>query len=653
MFVLPLFLMKDAARLTGLTSLVLHDKLPDRPPDKVQCNSCTAWTSTYDLSAMLATAASCIPQLAAMDFVTHYISDAECAAIARMTGLTRLVLGSTHGFKLGGLRRMSCLGNLAHLGLLSNSPRCDAGDVVMVLNCSKLTHLTLGYYQTMTPPLLATLADMVQAAAEAEGQHSAQAPDICGSQQQQQDAACAVLSSRTADGALQYPPPPLRELHLVLSPYMASYAGCLRHTCCLTQLVQLSVGWLVAAEDHLSANRLPPLQAQAGLSQLLHLTHLALGWPASYDSLSLLAPLAGLQSLQVGGLPSLWPPEPPPHTLRLPSISHLTVHVPVPVNVLVMPPSWLAGLQLEDMLPHPVQVPQPAAGVEQGPRQEHHQGLTSSGDGGQQPGPEQHHGLWVMWEDGQGDMEFARLEPAGTRLPPSLAALTPPIHCRSRLTASSSQAADKVTDPRATGSASASASARLSPSVCCDACGAPPCVRCLCQLQALEVVGPLCGEEVGHLRRLTALTRLILRDNSAWSTGLPLDNLVQAIVGLRRLKRVDIYDCPGVDAAELERCIVKHNQQHGQQWQQWESADVGSSAWRSSLPAVNVIHERSSPAELGLGHQYFGCFIDQAQLLGMVEGQELEADGGVVHPQLPPANHMWHYHMANFAAFLV
>jgi hypothetical protein len=35
---------------------------------------------------MLATAASCMPQLAALDFATHYISDAECAAIARMTG---------------------------------------------------------------------------------------------------------------------------------------------------------------------------------------------------------------------------------------------------------------------------------------------------------------------------------------------------------------------------------------------------------------------------------------------------------------------------------------------------------------------------------------------------------------------------------------
>jgi len=42
---------------------------------------------------------------------------------------------------------------------------------------------------------------------------------------------------------------------------------------------------------------------------------------------------AGLQSLQVGGLPCPWPPEPPPHTLRLPSISHLAVHVPVPFNL--------------------------------------------------------------------------------------------------------------------------------------------------------------------------------------------------------------------------------------------------------------------------------------------------------------------------------
>jgi hypothetical protein len=38
------------------------------------------------MSAILATAATCMPQLQALDFSTHYISDAECAAISLMTG---------------------------------------------------------------------------------------------------------------------------------------------------------------------------------------------------------------------------------------------------------------------------------------------------------------------------------------------------------------------------------------------------------------------------------------------------------------------------------------------------------------------------------------------------------------------------------------
>lgn len=39
---------------------------------------------------------------------------------------------------------------------------------------------------------------------------------------------------------------------------------------------------------------------QAALSQLVHLTRLALGWPISYDSLGLLAPLTGNEGLCQG-----------------------------------------------------------------------------------------------------------------------------------------------------------------------------------------------------------------------------------------------------------------------------------------------------------------------------------------------------------------
>jgi hypothetical protein len=142
-----------------------------------------------------------------------------------------------------------------------------AGDVVMLLNCSKLTHLTLGYYHTMTAPLLASLAELVQEAAEGGGQQLIQASERGGRQQQQRDAdgqPHAFLSPRSApQRPPQHTPPPLQELHLVLSTSMASSADCLRSTCCLTQLVQLSIGWQVGLGQ---AGVTLPLQTQVRAS---------------------------------------------------------------------------------------------------------------------------------------------------------------------------------------------------------------------------------------------------------------------------------------------------------------------------------------------------------------------------------------------------
>jgi hypothetical protein len=174
------------------------------------------------------------------------------------------------------------------------------------------------------------------------------------------------------------------------------------------------------------------------------------------------------------------------------------------------------------MLPHPVQVAmaQPAAELDewhQQQQQQHYGIAVSAGDGGgggRPPAPEQHPGLWLMWEDGQGDTEFARLEPAGPRWRPSLAALTPTtINHHSSwdgVTAGSSRAMRDEAGDAGAGSGSTIASRSLS----CSACGAVPSVGCLCQLQSLEVVGPLCGVEVQQLGRLTALTALTLRCGS-------------------------------------------------------------------------------------------------------------------------------------------
>jgi hypothetical protein len=49
--------------LKGLTSLTWHDGLPDAFEGRVKCPTCTAWTNTYDLAALLVTAATCLPHL--------------------------------------------------------------------------------------------------------------------------------------------------------------------------------------------------------------------------------------------------------------------------------------------------------------------------------------------------------------------------------------------------------------------------------------------------------------------------------------------------------------------------------------------------------------------------------------------------------------
>ncbi|WIA42040.1 hypothetical protein OEZ86_009329 [Tetradesmus obliquus] len=292
MFVLPIFFMQDARYMPGITSLQLLDQLPDRPPTQVQCNSCTAWTSTYDLSAILATAATCMPQLAALDFSTHYISDAECAAIALMTGLTRLQLRSTHGTKSGGIARFTSLKKLADLRLTDSNLRSDHTDVAMLLGRCCLTQLRLGRNSSHA----------TAAAAAARGAGSSAAP-------------------------LQ--PPPLVELSVTLSPYMNFSRDAFKALVSLTRLTQLRIGWLVRPEHELvteSVSAVLPLQQQRELSQLVRLQQLGLGWVPSYEVLGVLGYLTGLTSLQLGGLPARTPPA----TLKLPSLLQLTSHVRPP-----------------------------------------------------------------------------------------------------------------------------------------------------------------------------------------------------------------------------------------------------------------------------------------------------------------------------------
>ncbi|WIA21614.1 hypothetical protein OEZ85_000798 [Tetradesmus obliquus] len=297
MFVLPIFFMQDARYMPGITSLQLLDQLPDRPPTQVQCNSCTAWTSTYDLSAILATAATCMPQLAALDFSTHYISDAECAAIALMTGLTRLQLRSTHGTKSGGIARFTSLKKLADLRLTDSNLRSDHTDVAMLLGRCCLTQLRLGRNSSH-----ATAAAAAAAAAAARGAGSSAAP-------------------------LQ--PPPLVELSVTLSPYMNFSRDAFKALVSLTRLTQLRIGWLVRPEHELvteSVSAVLPLQQQRELSQLLRLQRLGLGWVPSYEVLGVLGYLTDLTALQLGGLPA----RPPPATLKLSSLLQLTSHVRPP-----------------------------------------------------------------------------------------------------------------------------------------------------------------------------------------------------------------------------------------------------------------------------------------------------------------------------------
>lgn len=91
--------------------LVLRCCLATRLPEEEQCRSCTAWTTTYDLSAILGVACQCLPRLAALTFSTHYISEAECTAIGMMTGGGRCSRWRNRGaacqlFVFGGPRAM-------------------------------------------------------------------------------------------------------------------------------------------------------------------------------------------------------------------------------------------------------------------------------------------------------------------------------------------------------------------------------------------------------------------------------------------------------------------------------------------------------------------------------------------------------------------
>jgi hypothetical protein len=95
-YALPSFGLTLASPLAAsgsLRTIVVRDYLPeDLPSDDPRaaqlgrrtCGMCPAYSTTYDLSGPLATLAMCSPGLRAFRFSTHFVSEAEVAAICRV-----------------------------------------------------------------------------------------------------------------------------------------------------------------------------------------------------------------------------------------------------------------------------------------------------------------------------------------------------------------------------------------------------------------------------------------------------------------------------------------------------------------------------------------------------------------------------------------
>lgn len=132
----------------------------------------------------------------------------------------------------------------------------------------------------------------------------------------------------------------------------------------------------------------------------------------------------------------------------------------------------------------------------------------------------------------------------------------------------------------------------------CELCGPSFRFGCLCRLQRLELVGPVTGSELMHLTGLTSLRTILLRDNSAWSSGLPCDNLAKLIVRCSSIQRLELVSCPGVDGLTLERFV------HTLDPLRLSSVDiVARGGGRSAI-------------ELGWGYQFIGDVLSPAQEKG-------------------------------------
>eukprot|EP00877_Chromochloris_zofingiensis_P010661 jgi/Chrzof1/5849/Cz16g18020.t1 len=302
MYVIPMFLMQSAKHMPVLHKLVLHDHLPDTPPQKVKCSTCSAWETTYDLSPIIFTAASCLPSLRCFDFTTHYISDAECSATAHMTQLTSLTFRSTHGIKPGGLGALAPLRNLRALSILDNQRAANVQDITALKSMTQLTSLRLGFARAF----VSTTID--------------------------------GLTEANADGG--FPPviSNLRHLSLICAWDLESREGGLSGACQFTHLTRLELDFM---NTNPSAEAMTRAAALQGLTKLTGLQELAVTWPVDLAFLSMLAPLTQLTLLQVGGLPALRQPP----ALRLPSIHAVKSRLRVPVA---------NALNLEAMDNHPV-----------------------------------------------------------------------------------------------------------------------------------------------------------------------------------------------------------------------------------------------------------------------------------------------------------
>jgi hypothetical protein len=246
--------------------------------------------------------------------VTHYVSDAECGAIALMTGLTSLRLGGHHGWRRGGLASLSTLTALRALTLLDNGRSANSGDAAALAGLPHLTQLRVGFCPGLVAALLPALADAAP--------HRASPPQQPQQQQPQQQWAgpagpsspsalnpaaqpgrpdAAASSSCSSGGSTSRPV--LRSLELSVShpdvwwsePELRSIAAGwhLPTVWRLSGLTRLVIGGLLEEVPGGWQGPGLPLACQRGVSALVGLVELVLDWAVPEELLPSLEALSG------------------------------------------------------------------------------------------------------------------------------------------------------------------------------------------------------------------------------------------------------------------------------------------------------------------------------------------------------------------------